>query len=166
MGFLAKETRKTSYVNSSNLYKIKFKSSESNSLGGELGSLGGSELGSPRTNHSLEPINNSIVDPSESTPPAELVAKGFDHVWSAWKEAKKAIGKKDTSPKRDTYDKKWKKLFNKAYFTKNTEQDFRNEVNQIAQLIKEAHAIKGFNRFENMQLPKFLNEKQWRDNNE
>lgn len=92
-----------------------------------------------------------------------LVESGFQHIWKVWKETKKQIGKVDTSPKAETLKKKWKPMFNSAYFKKHTEQDFKDEINRMAEFIQEAHRLEGFNRFENMQLPKLLTEKQWRD---
>ena len=93
----------------------------------------------------------------------DLVKEGFEHFWKVWKEEKKKLGKVDTSPKAQTFEKKWKAMFNRAYFSTRSEQDFRDEVNQICGFCREAHQVEGFNRFENMQTGKFLTEKQWRD---
>ena len=92
-----------------------------------------------------------------------LLENGFNHVWKVFKDCKARINKTDTSPKLTTFDKNWKKHFNTSYFKNNSEQDYKSEVNKIADFIKQAHAITGFNRFENMQLAKLLSEKQWND---
>lgn len=92
-----------------------------------------------------------------------LLENGFNHVWKVFKDCKSRINKTDTSPKAKTFDKNWKKHFNTSYFKNNSEQEYKSEVNKIADFIKQAHAITGFNRFENMQLAKLLSEKQWND---
>lgn len=95
--------------------------------------------------------------------PLELVEKAFHHFWGVWKQTKKDIGKIDTSPKEATFEKKWKPMFNKAYFKSHTIEQFKQEVSDICQFVVDAHNVEGFNRFENMQTGKFFNEKQWRD---
>lgn len=102
-------------------------------------------------------------DRPEGQSRTELVDRAYQYVWDKWKSCKKQIGKTDTSPKAKTLEKKWRPMFNAAYFKSHTEQQFKDEVNAICKFIAEAHAIEGFNRFENMQLPAFLGEKQWRD---
>lgn len=95
---------------------------------------------------------------------SELVEKGFEWFWvNVWKRCKKSIGKTDTSPKSDSLSKHWKPLFNSTYWKNKTESDFKEEINRMAEFCWEAHSVDGFNRFENMQLPKFLKQKQWRD---
>lgn len=104
-------------------------------------------------------INDSSVEQSH-----DLVEKAFEFFWAdVWKPCKKAKGKTDTSPKGETFRKKWKTLFNQTYFKTHSHDDFRKEINTMAQFCREAHAVDGFNRFENMQLAKFLTQKQWRD---
>lgn len=110
----------------------------------------------------LDKNKESNVDSDESTT-RELVEKSFQYFWEKWKEIKKSIGKTDTSPKAKNFDKHWKVLFNKAYFKKHSVEDFRAEVNLMVEFCRCAHNQEGFNRFENMQLGKFLSEKQWRD---
>lgn len=99
----------------------------------------------------------------EQSHPTELVEKAFHHFWKVWKQTKKDIGKVDTSPKESTFEKKWKPMFNKAYFKTHTIEQFKQEVSDICQFVVDAHNVEGFNRFENMQTGKFFNEKQWRD---
>lgn len=101
--------------------------------------------------------------PDEQSHPTELVEKAFQHFWGVWKQTKKDIGKIDTSPKESTFEKKWKPMFNKAYFKTHTIEQFKQEVSDICQFVVDAHSVDGFNRFENMQTGKFFNEKQWRD---
>ena len=110
-----------------------------------------------------KPISKPVKDNDRSADQSEVVQKAFEWFWSkSWKPAKKSIGKTDTSPKAYNFDKRWKPLFNSAYFKKNTVEQFKAEVNAIANFCKEAHeADRG--RFENMQLARFLSEKQWRD---
>lgn len=103
--------------------------------------------------------NDRSVDQSR----AEILEKSFNWFWKIWKGCKKQRGKTDTSPKKNTFDKKWKVIFNQSYFKNHSEEQFKQEINKMASFCKEAHNVSGFNRFENMQLPKFLNEKQWRD---
>lgn len=105
-------------------------------------------------------INDRSKDQSDF---GELVKKGFEIFWKAWKKAKSDIGKTDTSPKGETFNKKWTHLFNKKYFEENTEQDFKDEVKSMCQFVVKAHSLDGFNRFENMQTGRFLTQKQWRD---
>jgi hypothetical protein len=109
--------------------------------------------------------NNVLNNIKESDRQANLkrIESAYEHIWKKWKVCKSNIGKTDTSPKTKTFDKNFKSIFNSAYFNKNSQNDFKAEVNQICKFMEKAHAIQGFNRFENMQLPKFLNEKQWRD---
>ena len=114
------------------------------------------------------PVSNPVSNPSNDCPdeqshPTELVEKAFHHFWKVWKQTKKDIGKVDTSPKESTLEKKWKPMFNKAYFKTHTIEQFKQEVSDICQFVIDAHNVDGFNRFENMQTGKFFNEKQWRD---
>lgn len=111
----------------------------------------------PRTNNQ-EPKEKSDRSGDQSLPP-ELVQKGFEFFWKTWKDAKKACGKLDTSPKQQTFAKKWKPYFR----TTKTPEEFRAKVNRICEFVVEAHSIEGFNRFENMQTGKFFTEKQWED---
>lgn len=163
-GFLTIKRRKLAQdKNASNVYKISF-SGDTQTLGSDTQTLGGSVTQSPEP-VSIEPVNESInVDSNESTTyDSDLVKKAFNHFWANWKQIKKDIGKTDTSPKTATLEKKWKPIFNQAYFKRNTLKQFKDEVNQVVDFCKKAHAVEGFNRFENMQAAKFLNEKQWRD---
>lgn len=95
--------------------------------------------------------------------PLKLVEKAFEHFWKIWKQAKKDIGKVDTSPKGDTFKKKWKPMFNASYFKTRTIEQFKQEVSDICQFVVDAHSLEGFNNFEHMQTGKFLSRKQWRD---
>lgn len=116
-------------------------------------------------NHKPLTINQELNNDSsnEQSHPTELVEKAFHHFWGVWKQTKKDIGKVDTSPKESTFEKKWKPMFNKAYFKTHTIEQFKQEVSDICQFVVDAHNVDGFNRFENMQTGKFFNEKQWRD---
>lgn len=109
--------------------------------------------------------NKQVIDSNESISHEKLVSDAFEYFWDkVWKPCKKKINKIDTSPKKNTFNKKWKVIFNESYFKRNKEEDFRAEINKMADFCKSAHSVDGFNRFQNMQLAKFLNEKQWRDN--
>lgn len=106
------------------------------------------------------PIPNKENDRSDDqslTP--DLIEKGFEHFWKIWKDEKKRLDKIDTSPKRQTFEKKWRPYFKS---TKTTDE-FRDKVNKICNFAIEAHRVEGFNRFENMQTGKFFTEKQWED---
>jgi hypothetical protein len=105
---------------------------------------------------------NNIKD-NDGQAHRELIEKAFEHTWKKWKEAKKKIGKIDTSAKGKTFDKKFKSLFNASYFKKHSPEEFKAEINAMCKLIAAAHNIEGFNRFTNMHLTAFLGEKQWRD---
>lgn len=104
-----------------------------------------------------QPDNNDRSDDQ-----SDAVKRGFEYFWKKWKEVKKSVGKLDTSPKTESFEKKWKPLFNSAYFKNHSYDDFRNEVNEICRFIVEAHKVDLY-RFENMQVPKLLSQKQWRD---
>ena len=106
---------------------------------------------------------NRVTNNDRSSDQSDVVQKAFLWFWSnSWKPAKKLIGKVDTSPKSFNLEKRWKPLFNKKYFMTHTSEQFKAEVNAMAAFCKEAHnADRG--RFENMQLARFLSEKQWRD---
>lgn len=164
-GFLCVHRERTSAdMNKVNLYTLTLEGGEYNSLGGESLALGGGESAAPRTSHSFEPTREPNNDcPDEQSHPTELVEKAFHHFWKVWKQTKKDIGKVDTSPKESTFEKKWKPMFNKAYFKTHTIEQFKQEVSDICQFVVDAHNVEGFNRFENMQTGKFFNEKQWRD---
>lgn len=164
-GFLRVHRERTSAdMNKVNQYTLTLGGSESNSPCSESPALGGGESPAPRTPHSLEPTNEPNNDcPDEQSHPTELVEKAFHHFWGVWKQTKKDIGKVDTSPKESTFEKKWKPMFNKAYFKTHTIEQFKQEVSDICQFVVDAHNVEGFNRFENMQTGKFFNEKQWRD---
>ena len=99
---------------------------------------------------------------SEQSVNHDLVSRSFEYTWEKWREAKKRIGKTDYGSKKSAFEK-WKKEFNAKYFKSTEEQEFKDEVNVICKFIFNAHSLEGFNRFENMQFPKFLGEKQWRD---
>lgn len=120
----------------------------------------------------VEPIPDSKTDSKpkenkgssiEQPCPIEIVEKGFEHFWKCWSDAKKSINAPNTSPKGETFDKKWKPLFNKTYFANHSIEYFKDEVNKICDFVRDAHAINGFNNFERMQTGKFLTNKQWRD---
>jgi hypothetical protein len=106
---------------------------------------------------------NRVTNNDRSNDQSDVVEKAFEWFWAnSWKPAKKLIGKVDTSPKSFNLEKRWKPLFNKKYFMTHTSEQFKAEVNAMAAFCKEAHnADRG--RFENMQLARFLSEKQWRD---
>ena len=106
---------------------------------------------------------NRVNTNDRSSDQSDVVEKAFEWFWStAWKPTKKLIGKVDTSPKSFNLEKRWKPLFNKKYFMSHTTEKFKAEINAMAAFCKEAHnADRG--RFENMQLARFLSEKQWRD---
>jgi len=92
-----------------------------------------------------------------------LLENAFEHLWKGFKKCKATIGVTDTSPKAKTFEKTFKKIFNSQYFKSHNELEFKAEINLMCEFCKKAHSTEGFNRFKNMQLPKFLNEKQWRD---
>ena len=109
-------------------------------------------------------LDKTILNNNDrSNDQSDVVEKAFEWFWStAWKPTKKLIGKVDTSPKSFNLEKRWKPLFNKKYFMSHTTEKFKAEINAMAVFCKEAHnADRG--RFENMQLARFLSEKQWRD---
>jgi hypothetical protein len=116
----------------------------------------------PQTTHINNNVFNKLKD-SDRQANLKLLKSAYEHMWKKWKSCKSNIGKTDTSPKAKTFDKNFKSIFNQSYFNKNSQDVFRAEINQICKFMDKAHSIEGFNRFENMQLPKFLNEKQWRD---
>jgi hypothetical protein len=117
------------------------------------------------TPHDTQRNNNVINNIKESDRQANLshLKSAYEHIWKKWKSCKTNIGKTDTSPKTKTFDKNFKTIFNQSYFNKNSQEVFKAEINKLSKFMEKAHDIQGFNRFENMQLPKFLNEKQWRD---
>ena len=104
-----------------------------------------------------------LTNNDRSSDQSSVVESAFEWFWTnCWKPTKKSIGKVDTSPKSFNLEKRWKPLFNKKYFMTHTPERFKAEVNAMATFCKEAHnADRG--RFENMQLARFLSEKQWRD---
>ncbi len=109
-------------------------------------------------------LDKTILNNNDrSNDQSKVVQEAFEWFWStAWKPTKKLIGKVDTSPKSFNLEKRWKPLFNKKYFMTHTTEKFKAEINAMATFCKEAHnADRG--RFENMQLARFLSEKQWRD---
>jgi hypothetical protein len=114
-------------------------------------------------NQSVNQSLNQSDTNDRSNDQSDVVEKAFEWFWStAWKPTKKLIGKVDTSPKSFNLEKRWKPLFNKKYFMTHTTEKFKAEINAMATFCKEAHnADRG--RFENMQLARFLSERQWRD---
>jgi hypothetical protein len=110
-----------------------------------------------------KPVSKPVKDNDRSNDQSSVVESAFEWFWTnCWKPTKKSIGKVDTSPKSFNLEKRWKPLFNKKYFMTHTPERFKAEVNAMATFCKEAHnADRG--RFENMQLARFLSEKQWRD---
>jgi uncharacterized protein YdaU (DUF1376 family) len=127
------------------------------------------ELTQPKANYELETINQELISNTrngrsiDQPSHRELVEKGFAHFWKIWKQEKNRLGKVDTSPKSQTFEKKWKPMFNHSYWSAHTQDDYREKVNQICAFVVEAHSVEGFNRFENMQTGKFFTEKQWED---
>ena len=114
-------------------------------------------------NQSLNQSVNQSDNNDRSDDQSEVVKKAFEWFWSeSWKPTKKSIGKVDTSPKDFNFEKRWKPLFNKKYFMLNTTKKFKAEINAMAEFCQEAHKVDR-GRFENMQLARFLSEKQWRD---
>ena len=95
----------------------------------------------------------------------KLVEDAFEWFWyNGWKEAKKIIGKNDSTPKSDTFKSKWKPMFNRSYFKNNSKQKFQEEINQMAEFCIKAHMVEdGNNSHRNMHLATFLKYRQWRD---
>lgn len=115
------------------------------------------ERNATNTQYPIPNTENDRSDDQSLTP--DLIEKGFEHFWKTWKEEKSRLGKIDTSPKRQTFEKKWKPHFKKF----KTADELREQVNKICKFVVEAHQVEGFNRFENMQTGKFFTEKQWED---
>jgi hypothetical protein len=144
-------------------------STERSTEGSEVAYLKGLDSGcersteSPTERHSNNVSNNKDIKESDRQANLSHLKSAFEHIWKKWKTCKLNIGKTDTSPKTKTFDKNFKTIFNHSYFNKNSQEAFKAEINKLSKFMEKAHDIQGFNRFENMQLPKFLNEKQWRD---
>ena len=92
---------------------------------------------------------------------APLVLQSFEFFWQCWADCKKSLQVKNSSPKKPTLDK-FKKMFNNAYFAKNTEQEFRDEINLMCSYAKSNHAEAEFIPFKNMQTGKFLTNQGWK----
>jgi hypothetical protein len=92
---------------------------------------------------------------------ATLVLQSFEFYWKCWTECKKSVASKNTSSKSAT-ETRFKKMFNAAYFNKNTEQQFREEINAMCKYARDGHKIEGFNPFTNMQTGKFLTNQGWK----
>ena len=97
-----------------------------------------------------------------TTEQKELIVRAFEHFWEVWRKCKKSVNIANTSARPATLDK-FKKMFNAAYFAKNTEEQFRKEINSMCDYAKEGHKLDGFNPFINMQTGRFLSNKGWRD---
>lgn len=84
-GYLTREYRKGEKGNSSNLYHLNLSGGENISLGGENRSLPPSENISPRTSHSLEPVNEPKDHGSSSDKPSPkkrmVYPPEFEWIW-------------------------------------------------------------------------------------
>ena len=87
--------------------------------------------------------------------------QSFGFFWKCWIDCKKSVGVKNTSAKALT-ETKFKKMFSNGYFTKNNEQEFRDEINAMCKYARDGHKIEGFNPFTNMQTGKFLTSQGWK----
>lgn len=111
-------------------------------------------------NQSVESVSIITEDNADHS---QLVHDSFHKAfWPTWSEAKKKC-ESGVGPKAETFEKKWKPLFNATYFKNKTEQDFRGEVESICKFVESTHKQEGFNRFTNMYPGRFFSEKQWRD---
>lgn len=98
-GYLTREYRKGEKGNSSNLYHLNLSGGENISLGGENRSLPPSENISPRTSHSLEPVNEpkDMVHPADKPSVKKEYPEEFEWIWSNKPEREGA------NPKRKAY---------------------------------------------------------------
>ena len=112
-----------------------------------------------QTKANQEPITNNQEPIKENN--ASLVLQSFGFFWKCWADCKKSVGVKNTSSKALT-ETKFTKMFSNGYFTKNNEQEFRDEINAMCKYAKDGHKIEGFNPFTNMQTGKFLTSQGWK----
>lgn len=106
--------------------------------------------------------NMAVIEDEETGVDGDLVERGFARLWGVWRECKKSVNVKNTSSK-SAASKKFKLLFNSRYFRKNTESDFRTEVNNMCDTARRGHQIEGFNPFTHMQLNRFIAREDWRE---
>mgnify|MGYP000035075915 FL=1 len=92
---------------------------------------------------------------------ATLVLQSFEFFWQCWADCKKSLQVKNSSSKKTTLEK-FKKMFNSSYFAKNTEQEFRDEINLMCAYAKHNHVEADFIPFKNMQTGKFLTNQGWK----
>lgn len=100
----------------------------------------------------------------------KLVEKAFNFIWQETSNLKKEFPNGGMGSKKKA-KQVFEKLFNKDYFKKHTEEDFKNEVNDLFDLInREAeyslHNLKSGNPFipfERKMLTSILNAEEWRN---
>jgi len=109
-------------------------------------------------------VNKPVSKQSLNADQAQLVHDGFHkYFWPQWTASKKLVGS-DNGPKEETFQKKFKPLFNKPYFESNTEDEFKDEINSMCDFVANRMVSNGeFNPMINTYPGKFFNQKQWRD---
>lgn len=115
------------------------------------------------TNQNDEYINTSSIinKEKEDNPLFELREKAFSFLWKEhWQPNKKKIDKDPGS--KQLAKESFYKYFNKAYFNKNNEEYFKQEVNAMIQLINAAFSdLNKYFNYECMHFPKFIKNRGW-----
>lgn len=118
-------------------------------------------------NRAIEP---TTIESPNKTKEKDLIDKAFDFIWTETMNLKRKFPNGGSGSKK--YAKiTFEKLFNKDYFKKHTEEDFKNEVNDLFDLInREAeyslHNLKSgnpFTPFERKAMTSILNAEEWRN---
>ncbi|MGB2063542.1 MAG: Lin1244/Lin1753 domain-containing protein [Marinomonas gallaica] len=110
--------------------------------------------------------NKENVGSGKPTPAIdkEAVQDGFEYFWSIWIQCKKTMGVKNNSSKKETWEKKWKPMFNNAFWKKHGQEGFDEEVNAICEYAKQIHASDDeFNPARNLMTGKFFTREGWKD---
>lgn len=125
-----------------------------------------------QNNNVLNNKEKSMTDSNESISQKpcyqEIRLKAFEHFWKTWSKSKKLVGKINTASKQKS-KQKFLSVLNESHVNKLGIDNFRTEISLMCELAIEAHQDisenqeSSFYHFENMQPPKFISNKLWRE---
>ena len=111
--------------------------------------------------------NATSIDIAPTPKEKELVKKGFENWWNTWRESKKLVNVSNCGAKNIAYEK-FAKKFNSNYFKKQSDEDFKNEVENMCGFTEMVfndianNKQSEFFNFRNMYPQKFINNEMWK----
>lgn len=110
-----------------------------------------------RSTNSKEELNN------KKNKRSSLLQEGFKYFWQEWCDCKKRLNVQNQSRPKSSFEF-FKQCFNAKYFRENTEDDYKQEVNQILDHLREIHTPEqnGFCAATNLKTRNYLDKGEWK----